>query len=129
MKLTNLSKLARTYGLVTSLTLIAGSIVTMTAADIPTGKGAAKLLMKSDAPAAMSAPASMPCAKCVDTYTKVQDLSARGANKPIMLVAQHGCPGCSTMITTVGVGKAKQNVALHTCASGVAQNSNCCSKN
>lgn len=129
MKLTNLNKLAGTCGWVTTVILIAGSIVTMTAADIPTGKGAAKLLMNPAAPAIASPMASMSCAKCTDNYVAVRDLSARGANKPATLVVQHGCPGCSTTITTAGVGKAKQTVALHTCASGVSQNKNCCARN
>ena|SRR5947209_3631352 len=129
MKLTKLNKMARTCGLTATLILMGASIVTITATDIPTGKGAAKFLMKPAAPSAASVPASMTCAKCVDVYTTTRDLSARGANKPNTFVARHGCGGCSTLITTVGFGKAKQNVALHTCASGAVQNANCCARN
>jgi hypothetical protein len=129
MKLMNLNKWARTCGRLTTLILIAGSIVTITAADIPTGKGAAKLLMKPTPPVASSAMPSMSCAKCTDNFVAVRDITARGANKPTTLVAQHGCPGCSTTFTIAGVGKAKQTVALHTCASAVAQNKNCCARN
>jgi hypothetical protein len=129
MKPTNLNNWARNCGRLTTLILIAGSILTITAADIPTGKGAAKLLMKPVAPATASAMGSMSCTKCTDKFVAVRDITARGVNKPTTLVAQHGCPGCSTSFTTAGVGKAKQTVALHTCASAVVQNKNCCARN
>lgn len=129
MKATNLTKLAWTYGLITTVLLIAGSVASITAADITSGKGAAKLLMKPAASSSVAMPTDMTCAKCTDRYTSVRDLSAKGANKPVTLVAQHQCKGCSTSIATIGAGKSKQNVALHTCASGPAQNANCCARN
>ena len=130
MKTTILSQLARTCGLAAALLLVAGSLVSMTAADIPSGKGAAKLLMKPASPSTTSAQsATMSCPRCTDKYATSRDVSARGANKPLTFVAQHQCGGCSTVINTVGVGKSKQNVAVHTCASGGAQIANCCAKN
>ena len=123
-----INKTALTLGLTGTLILFAGSMITMNASDIPTGKGGAQFLMKPDAPRTAMAAAPMKCAKCIDTYTMKRDLTARGANKPLTLVAEHQCGSCSTRITTTGVGKAKQDVALHTCGSGLGQNLTCCTR-
>jgi hypothetical protein len=128
MKL-NINKTALTLGLTGTLILFAGSMITMNASDIPTGKGGAQFLMKADAPRTTMAAAPMKCTRCIDAYTMKRDLNARGANKPLTLVAEHQCGSCSTRITMAGVGKSKQDVALHSCGSGLAQNLTCCTRN
>jgi hypothetical protein len=39
---------------------------------------------------------------------------------------QHQCEGCSTTFAVVGHGKAKKNVAHHTCTSCGADSKSCC---
>ena len=73
--------------------------------------------------AAPSAPAintSMSCAQCQDVYISRKDMTARGANKPKILVQQHLCESCETHWTVTGEGKARQAIATHECASGGA---------
>ena len=123
-----MNKTALTLGLAGTLILIAGGMITMNAGDIPSGKGGAQILMKPQAPNAAITAGSMKCTRCVDSYTMKRDTSARGASKPLVLAAQHQCGGCSTRIVTTGSGKAKQDVALHSCASGAAQNLTCCTR-
>ncbi len=76
-----------------------------------------------------STPASVPqmgCAKCKDQVTQRVDWSARGANKPTILVSTHLCKGCGTDWAVVGHGKAKQSVASHKCTSCGAESLACC---
>jgi hypothetical protein len=127
MKLTFKNSLK--LGLSGTLILLVGGMLTMNAGDIASGKGAAKSLMKPNAAVPAAAAVPIACTRCTDKFTTSRDLTARGVNKPLALVAQHQCRGCSTQIETVGTGKAKQNVALHTCASKLAQNRACCTRN
>jgi hypothetical protein len=127
MKTTQINKAARFAGLVIALVLFAGVASEAKAhEDYPT-KGGAKLLLRPNPASAPSDYKPMSCAKCKDEYVRRVDWSARGANKPTYLVAKHLCPGCDTTITTVGHGKAKQDVVTHKCTSCGADNLTCCS--
>ena len=71
--------------------------------------------------------ASMTCPKCKDEYTRRTDWTARGANKPTMLVAKHLCGGCETLITKEGQGKAAHDVVIHKCTGCGSASLACCS--
>ena len=72
--------------------------------------------------------ASMSCPKCKDEYSTRTDLTARGANKPTVVVARHLCGGCDTTIAVGGGhGKTKYDVVTHTCNSCGAASLACCS--
>ncbi len=70
--------------------------------------------------------AQMPCPKCKDKVTTRVDYTARGANKPVIRVVTHHCPGCGTDWIVTGHGKAKQSVATHKCTSCGAETVACC---
>ena len=70
--------------------------------------------------------AQMPCPKCKDKVTTRVDYTARGANKPVIRVVTHRCPGCGTDWIVTGHGKAKQSVATHKCTSCGAETVACC---
>ena len=71
--------------------------------------------------------ASMACPKCKDEVTRRTDWTARGANKPTILVAKHLCGGCETLITKEGHGKGTHDVVTHKCTGCGAASLACCS--
>lgn len=101
-------------------------------------KGAERLMKLNRPPAAaMRQPAEsktvpMSCPKCQDVVKQVPDRSAKGGQilmaggRPTKPVVQHLCEGCSTTLSVVGHGKAKQQVAEHTCTSCGADSKSCC---
>src|SRR5215472_14966414 len=94
---------ARLAGLTLSIILLAGTIAGAVAANTTTGKGGATQLMNVPAQTSTAARA-MSCPQCKDQYVTRQDLSARGAIKPTVVIQRHLCPGCSTTLTTAGSG-------------------------
>jgi hypothetical protein len=72
-------------------------------------------------------PAPHMCANCTDTLVNVVDKATKGPNHLVTKVAQHNCPGCSTKISIEGTGKAKRDVAIHSCNAEVKPI--CCVKN
>ena len=87
----------------------------------------AQLLMPKAAAVSEAAPVpTMACGKCTTEYTSQVDTTVRGANKPTVLVAQHGCGSCETGIKTVGFGKQAKNAASHSCSMGGSENASCC---
>lgn len=62
-----------------------------------------------------AAPVAHRCANCADTLVTVVDRATKGPNHAVSKVARHTCAACDTKITTVGVGKAKTDVAVHSC--------------
>jgi hypothetical protein len=69
---------------------------------------------------------TMACPKCRDEYVKRTDTTAKGVIKPTIWLANHLCGGCDTTISVQGFGKAKHDVATHTCTSCGAENLACC---
>lgn len=75
----------------------------------------------------------MSCEKCKDVVTQVPDWSAKGGQilmaggRPTKPVVRHQCEGCATTLEVVGHGKAKTQVAKHTCTSCGSENEGCCS--
>jgi hypothetical protein len=81
---------------------------------------------KASAPAA--APA-MACSKCADVRSVKLIPQAKGVE--IMtgtkqVTYSHGCGSCDTKLTVAGEGKAKHEVATHTCAMDIASTAGCC---
>lgn len=102
-------------------------------------KGAARLMDLMRPPAAPTIPAASPrtmpmsCPKCQDVVKRAPDRNAKGAElllpggSATTSVVQHLCESCSTTVTTVGHGKAKQDIAQHTCTACGAASKSCCS--
>jgi hypothetical protein len=70
-----------------------------------------------------AAAAAHRCAMCKDEYTTRVDQTAKGLMKPAVLFVKHLCPGCETITSVQGQGKAAQNVVAHKCA---AESTSCC---
>lgn len=74
----------------------------------------------------------MSCPKCQDVVKQVPDMHAKGGRilvaggRPTISVAMHQREGCSTTGTTVGHGKAKKDIARHTCTACGANSRSCC---
>jgi len=126
MKPSCINTVARFTGLVIALALFAGVTGEVKAQEKGSAKGGARLLMRPDPPPPPSDYKPMSCAKCKDEFVRRVDWSARGANKPTVLVTQHLCDGCGVDWAITGHGKAKQSVANHKCISCGAENLACC---
>ena len=72
---------------------------------------------KPSAPAAaqVAAPMAHKCASCTDTLVSVVDKGTKGPNHIATKVSRHNCAACDTKIVTEGTGKAKCDVAIHSC--------------
>src|SRR5262245_40367664 len=79
------------------------------------------------AKAQVAAPVAHKCAACTDTWATVVDKGTKGPNHLVTKVARHNCAACDTKIVTEGVGKAKKDVAIHTCGADVK--AACCAMN
>jgi hypothetical protein len=105
--------------LVASLCAFALSFGTVAYAE----KGAERLatFTKPSAPAVAQAAAPMAhkCASCTDTLVSIVDKGTKGPNHLVTKAFRHNCAGCDTKIVTEGVGKAKYDVALHSCNAAV----------
>ena len=93
-------------------------------ADAPnTAKGGALLqqFARPASPKEASKIKVMNCPNCRGEVVAVRDTAAKGGAALLMGGAavktqtQHLCPACGTQWSVVGDGKAKQNVAVHTC--------------
>ena len=101
-------------------------------------KGAAILMRINQRPVAPISPPAGPkttpmsCEKCKDVVVQVPDWGAKGGQilmaggRPMKAFMQHQCEGCSTTFTVVGHGKAKKDVAQHTCTSCGADSKSRC---
>lgn len=86
--------------------------------------GAQKLMMQPVTAATPSAShATMSCSSCQDKLVS-NDVSSKPSVKEIRTTSLHDCGGCGTSITTVGFGKAKADVANHSCSFAAA--TSCC---
>jgi hypothetical protein len=123
-----LNKLARIPEIATAVALISALVAVSAAAEIPSGKGGAQMLMKSSKPAAGSPALTMSCASCRDVFITRKDSSARGANQQIVTVAHHLCQSCSTTLRTSGQGKSVKASVEHQCMMAGTQDGGCCGK-
>ena len=91
----------------------------LSASAIASDRGSAALLKRpASEPAAQttsSTSQSMKCGNCREASVLVTDVSARGANKPVVVVNEHLCAKCSDSISTMGQGKATREVVTHNC--------------
>src|SRR5262245_40861961 len=93
-------------------------------------KGAERLVNLSKAPATPTQTAvaeSHKCASCTDALVTVIDKGTKGPNFASSKVARHNCNACETKVLTAGTGKAKHDVAVHSCNAVVKPA--CCAKN
>jgi hypothetical protein len=74
-----------------------------------------------------AAPVAHKCANCTDSIVSVVDKGTKGPNHLVTRVVKHNCTTCSTTIATEGSGKAKHDVAIHTCGADVK--AACCAIN
>ena len=71
-------------------------------------------------------PAAHKCSTCTDSLVTVKDYGAKVANQT-QTVARHGCNSCDTKLVIKGEGKAKSQLAIHSC--GVDAKAACCATN
>ena len=132
MKTTRINTPIRFTGLVVALALFAGVVGAARGQEIGSARGGASQLLQLGGSRVTPTSGTsdykpMACAKCKDEYVSSVDRTARGANKPTVVVAKHLCTGCGTEWTVVGHGKAKQDIATHKCGSCGAEIAGCCS--
>ncbi|HVV71366.1 MAG TPA: hypothetical protein VHI52_07690 [Verrucomicrobiae bacterium] len=127
MKKSLLNTLVRLPELAAAFAIIISLIGVTAAAEVPSGKGLARLLTKPATTTAANASRPTNCSTCTDVYVQKPDAAARGANRVQAAVIRHGCGGCSTTIASLGVGKAKRDVATHRCSvSSAKAETSCC---
>jgi len=68
---------------------------------------------------------TLACGSCTNATKPFATSAGRGAFVKTGVITTHECPGCKTTITTSGAGKARIEVANHTCGSGTV--ASCCS--
>jgi len=101
----------------TTITLAIVALLAATAAraDVIT-KGGASGLMKAPAFVRTEAPASgMKCATCTSEFVTVKVPTFKRGEPGTAIVERHACKTCGTKWVTTGHGKAKVEVAEHTC--------------
>lgn len=122
--------LSRNHLLITAVCAITLAFGTAAYAE----KGAERLVnltkASKNAPAASATVAAAPmnhrCANCTDSLVQVVDKATKGPNHLVSKVARHNCSACDAKIVTEGVGKAKRDVAIHSCGAEVKPA--CCAK-
>jgi len=94
-------------------------------------KGATRLMKLSTVPDMQQVDAGdsllMSCPKCKDTYSTVVTKPMKGMQPAeVQQVIKHLCPGCTTSIKTVGVGKNAKDKLVHTCNICGSDDAYCC---
>jgi hypothetical protein len=88
--------------------------------------------MLNERPASVTTTAAAPamaCPKCADVRIAKVSPQAKGAEimtSTKQVTYSHACTSCETKLAVAGVGKAKHQVATHSCSMNVASNPNCC---
>ncbi len=82
---------------------------------------------KAAAAATAVQPAAHKCPSCTDSVVSVVDKGTKGPNYQVSKLVRHNCTACETKIVAEGAGKARHEVAVHSC--GMAEQSACCVKN
>lgn len=102
----------------TTVTLAIAALLAATAAHAEViTKGGASGLMKATAPQTGKPAPAMKCADCVSEFVIVKVPTFKGTVPGTAILERHGCKACGTKWVTTGHGKAKVDVAVHTCAS------------
>lgn len=90
-------------------------------------KGAETLVrLSKSSPASTEAAVAHKCANCTDTFVNVVDKGTKGPNHLATRAVRHNCAACDTKIATEGTGKAKRDVATHSCGAEIKPL--CCTK-
>jgi hypothetical protein len=76
--------------------------------DVKTGKGKGPVVIRGEN-------VLMTCPQCKDDYALKLTKTAKGTAPEKAVVGTHLCGKCNTKLTTKGAGKAKTEVAEHTC--------------
>ena len=87
----------------------------------------AQLKEQTAAPTIAAASTAHKCALCTDSLITVVDKGTKGPNHLVTKVFHHNCAGCNTKLATEGTGKAKKDVAIHSCNAEVKPL--CCAMN
>jgi len=100
----------------TIITLAIAALISATAAraDV-TAKGGATALMKAGDVKAGAPVAAMKCATCKSEFVTVKVPTFKGSAPATSLLERHACASCGNKWATTGHGKAKADVAVHTC--------------
>jgi hypothetical protein len=78
-------------------------------------KGGASALLKTPSAKAGTPVAAMKCATCKSEFVTVKTLTFKGSVPATSLFERHACASCGNKWVTTGNGKAKAEVAVHTC--------------
>lgn len=100
----------------TIITLAIVALVSTTAAraEVIT-KGGASALLKAPTVTDGTPIAAMKCATCKSEFVTVKLLTFKGSTPETALIERHACASCGNKWVTAGHGKAKVEVAVHTC--------------
>lgn len=99
---------------IVTLTIIALFAATAARAEVITKGGASALLKVSPVKTEAAAPA-MKCAMCKSEFVTAKTPSFKGTAPTAVTVERHACVSCGNKWVTSGHGKAKVEVAVHTC--------------
>ena len=99
---------------IVALTILALFAATAARADVIT-KGGASALLKTSAVKAESAAPAMKCAMCKSEFVTVTAPSFKGSTPGSIIIERHACVSCGNKWVTSGHGKAKVELAVHTC--------------
>ena len=126
MKANRINTTARLTGMIIAVALFAGLASEVRAQEKGSARGGATQLLPATPTPAPADYKPMACPKCKDLVTAQVDRTARGANKPTVLLTKHLCGACQTTIAVEGFGKAKRDVATHTCGINATKSAACC---
>ena len=98
---------------IVTLAIVALFAATAARADVIT-KGSASSLTKAPAAKTGAPVAAMKCALCKSEFVGVKVPSFKGSPSSVT-VERHACASCGNKWVTTGHGKAKADVAVHTC--------------
>jgi len=97
-----------------TLAIVALLSATAAGAEVIT-KGGASALMKSPTVKAGAPAAAMKCALCKSEFVTVKTPEFKGTGSGAATVERHACASCGNKWVTSGHGKAKVELAMHTC--------------
>ncbi len=94
--------------MVTALAVAAAFVFSVNADDVKVGKGKGVVAVPGES-------TLMTCSHCKDDYVVKLTKPTKGTESDKALLGTHLCQMCSTKLITKGAGKAKTEVAEHTC--------------
>ena len=99
---------------IVTLAIVALFAATAARAEVIT-KGGASALLKAPAVNAGAAATAMKCALCKSEFVTVKTPAFKGTAPAAATLERHACASCGTKWVASGHGKAKIDVAVHTC--------------